>query len=427
MEIINVDQTTNAGPPGTAGAQNSIPAVHSSGLGAAPKNELPRDVFQAMHDSSSIGLCLIGSDLRYISVNERRAAMNALPVEAYIGRTMGEVVPDLAAQAEPALRKVLAGDEIDAFTVRLGASEAPEGERVFLVSFHAMWDCDGASVSGVLESWTDISARSHAWTRLQECEERYRHLIELSPFMPWTADADGMTLEFSPRFLSITGLSHEESIGQGWTKAVHPADLPSVQGIWSEAVNTGRATIAELRVRLLDGSWRWRRAQVAPRHDESGRIIRWYGTLEDIHDRKSAEEALRENEAFSRSVLDNSPDCVKVTDLDGRLLFMSSPGLSAMEIDDFQPLRGQAWVGLVGKPGGGGLTVVIPASDPARDVDGRRDPDGGLVVDEVAHPPSGMAGLDRHHGGETRSRPPWAQPTGPNGSPTWYHPPGAVS
>ena len=44
--------------------------------------------------------------------------------------------------------------------------------------------------------------------------------------------------------------------------------------------------------------WRWVRARAMPRRTESGEIIRWYGTVEDIDDHKKAEEALRDSEAL---------------------------------------------------------------------------------------------------------------------------------
>lgn len=53
--------------------------------------------------------------------------------------------------------------------------------------------------------------------------------------------------------------------------------------------------------------------------------------------------AVQESEGYLRSVLDNSPDCIKVLDLDGKLLDMNRPGRCAMDIDSFDPLRGADW------------------------------------------------------------------------------------
>ena len=55
---------------------------------------------------------------------------------------------------------------------------------------------------------------------------------------------------------------------------------------------------------------------------------------------------LRESEEFNRSLMDASPDCVKVLDLDGRVLHINTPGLCAMEIDDFGSVCGQQWEAL---------------------------------------------------------------------------------
>ena len=55
---------------------------------------------------------------------------------------------------------------------------------------------------------------------------------------------------------------------------------------------------------------------------------------------------MRLSDEFSGGLMDATPDCVKVLDLDGRVLHMNIPGLRAMEIDDFRPLCGQEWQGL---------------------------------------------------------------------------------
>ena len=67
------------------------------------------------------------------------------------------------------------------------------------------------------------------------------------------------------------------------------------------------------------------RARAAPRRDEDGKIIRWYGTLEDIDDHKKAEEALRRSEARLQAIFDAVPIGIVIADApDGRVV-MSNP------------------------------------------------------------------------------------------------------
>ena len=64
----------------------------------------------------------------------------------------------------------------------------------------------------------------------------------------------------------------------------------------------------------------------------------------NITARKKAEILLKNSEEFNRSIFENSPDCVQVLQLDGSLYSMNSNGLCIMEIDDFAPYVGKAWV-----------------------------------------------------------------------------------
>jgi PAS domain S-box-containing protein len=56
-----------------------------------------------------------------------------------------------------------------------------------------------------------------------------------------------------------------------------------------------------------------------------------------------AQRALRESEEFTRRVLASSTDCIKVLDLDGKLIFMSEGGQGVMEVSDFNTIRGCPW------------------------------------------------------------------------------------
>lgn len=64
----------------------------------------------------------------------------------------------------------------------------------------------------------------------------------------------------------------------------------------------------------------------------------------EIANRKLVEEKLRRTEEFAQKVVENSVDCIKVLDLDGRLEYMSPPGQRALEIEDLSDFLGRRWV-----------------------------------------------------------------------------------
>ena len=176
-------------------------------------------------------------------------------------------------------------------------------------------------VIGVSMSVVDITGRKQAEQALAESEDHYRHAVELNPQVPWTAEPDGMVLDTSQRWETLTGLTKEESLGTGWVRALHPDDLPLTLRAWREALRTGKPLDLQYRVHCADGVWRWMRARAAPRRDEDGKIIRWYGTLEDIDDHKKAEEALRRSEARLQAIFDAVPVGIVIADApDGRVV-----------------------------------------------------------------------------------------------------------
>jgi diguanylate cyclase (GGDEF)-like protein/PAS domain S-box-containing protein len=134
--------------------------------------------------------------------------------------------------------------------------------------------------------------RQQSEASLRESEEHYRYSVELNPQIPWTADGDGKVLTTSPRWNQLTGGSPDETADSSWEKALHPDDLPVHRQKWLEAVRTRKPLDAQCRGRLADGSYRWFRTRAIPRLAGDGTVLRWYGTVEDIHDRKIAEEQL---------------------------------------------------------------------------------------------------------------------------------------
>ena len=85
--------------------------------------------------------------------------------------------------------------------------------------------------------------------------------------------------------------------GWSWTAAIHPEDLDGLAAAWQRIVASGQPGEAEARIRRFDGAYRWFLFRANPLRDESGNIVKWYGTNLDIEDRKRGEDALSRQRA----------------------------------------------------------------------------------------------------------------------------------
>jgi hypothetical protein len=145
---------------------------------------------------------------------------------------------------------------------------------------------------------TDIDDRRRAEEALQASERELRVIINTVPALAWSARPDGSAEFFNQHYLAYVGLPLEQLQGSGWTVAVHPDDLGALIAAWQSMMAAGKAGEVEGRLRRFDGEYRWFLFRTNPMLDESGNILKWYGTNADIHDRKRAEEQLRRSEAF---------------------------------------------------------------------------------------------------------------------------------
>jgi PAS domain S-box-containing protein len=132
---------------------------------------------------------------------------------------------------------------------------------------------------------------------LQESEDHFRHTVELNPQIAWTASPDGKLAQMGSRWKDWTGRSGLNSV---WADVVHPDDLEVLVAAWKHSFATGTPFDHESRILMGDGSYHWLHSRAKPRYDANGKIIRWYGTTEDIHWRKAVEEDLRHSQAELR-------------------------------------------------------------------------------------------------------------------------------
>jgi len=140
----------------------------------------------------------------------------------------------------------------------------------------------------------DISEKKRAEEAIRASERNLSLIINTMPVLAWSALPNGEVEFFNRRWLDYTGLSPEQALGWGWAEVVHRDDLGRLTEYWQSILTTGGSGEIEARLRRLDGDYRWFLFRANPLRDDSGAIIKWYGTNTDIDDRKRAEDALNE-------------------------------------------------------------------------------------------------------------------------------------
>jgi len=131
---------------------------------------------------------------------------------------------------------------------------------------------------------------------LRRSERELRDVLDSIPAIVWSALPNGSNSYVNRRFVEYCGMPPEQIVGSGWHTATHPEDLERHNAKWLACVASGEPFEDEVRFRRADGEYRWHLQRGVPLRDEAGNIVKWYGVLADIEDRKRVEEALRRNE-----------------------------------------------------------------------------------------------------------------------------------
>jgi len=187
-----------------------------------------------------------------------------------------------------------------------------------------IFDDDGNLIA-VEGTSRNITERKQADEKLRESEERYRTISSLTSDYAYSfrLEPDGtFTREWTTEaFFKITGyLPTDSEFKNGIRSIVHPDDHPILEERDRRDLAGEEVKAITHRIVRKDGEIRWLYNFGKSVRDEStGKIVHFYGAVQDITERKQAEDALRENEQFLSNLLENSPVSIYVTDADRQL------------------------------------------------------------------------------------------------------------
>ena len=210
----------------------------------------------------------------------------------------------------------------------------------------AIYDAGGEAIA--FEGFIgDVTEQRLLEEALRESTDRAHGILDSVPQMIWVAGADGRCEYLSPQWYAFTGREACD-LGEGWAGAVHADDREQTWTAWRRCIETGEPFDVEFRLRGADGGYRWTLSRAVPARNAAGAVVRWYGTCTDVHERVVAQQALAETEAVNRSILEASPDCILLLDLQGRILFVNPLGPRALDLAGPEEMLGRRWCDLLG-------------------------------------------------------------------------------
>ena len=285
---------------------------------------LERATLDAFFAKSHIGLAITDPQGRYLRINESLAHLNGGSPGDFVGRTLAEVRPDIAAVVDPL--RVQAGEGGD-YEVHVAHPDHPIEALLSFFRFQV----HGEEYVG--RAVVDLTEQRRA----QAAEEQYVHLIEQLPLVVYVNEIEPRHAArfVSPQIEELTGYTPEEFVADRTIgdRMIHPEDFPEIADL------EGRGDVFEHEYRIVrkDGEIRWVLDRMETVRDAAGNELYEQGFLVDITER-------RETEAMLRAVWDGAIDAMVIVDDHGnyidanpaacRLFDRSHQDLLELHVDD---------------------------------------------------------------------------------------------
>jgi len=234
-----------------------------------------------------------------------------------IGKTIQQAFPKLAKTEIPEMYVRIAKGEIKTQSFEMEYSEN-QINGFFQITVFRIGD------NAIAVDFVDISDRKRAELGLIDSEEKFRNIFEHSPVGKSMTDIDG-TIHVNHAFCQMLGYTEQELKEKKWADISHPEDIQRTNEFVRDLLE-GKMTDARFEKRYIhkNGNVIWTEVSTFLQRDTNGNAKYFITSVNNITQRKEAEESLRRNEQKFRALIENSSDAVSLVDSNGNEFYHSS-------------------------------------------------------------------------------------------------------
>lgn len=295
--------------------------------------------FKALVQEGSYMVTILDKNGNYKFVSPTNQIVLGISPEEYVGKNAFQFIhPDDKERTLESLKKTASTKRVSLAPYRF-LNYNQEWRWIETVLTNML---DNPAINGIVSNSRDITDKIKQEEIIQQSEQRFKALVQDGSDMISIVDEDGKYTYTSPTTTTILGITPEEFQNKTIFDFIHPDDAESCLACMQKIRTEKRVVVPPFRLKDGQQQWRWIETVLTNMFDNPA-VQGLVANSRDITKTIENLNKIEASEQFNRTVLESSPDCLKILDIKGRIQYMNYNGLCQMEIDDFSTIKNKNW------------------------------------------------------------------------------------